>query len=215
MRHVETLSPDEDLDLADMIMRLEAPPLVVAEGRVVGVLSERFSSRSGDSLKLCRERSSAQRTFGSGSRSDDEEHSDDRSGSTALEAAGSCERRFGCLPVVDENVVSITGPTYSSTSSRLVGPIDENGEDGSIEFFSGIDRSEDVGATRSRADKPRASSIDDSVSTIDAPSTHRHKGAFAVHIGSRPGKTIVSHADPDRGGGSRDGVAASFERQSA
>lgn len=42
--HVETLAPSEDLDLADMIMRLDRLrhlPVVDDEGRLVGMLSQR------------------------------------------------------------------------------------------------------------------------------------------------------------------------------
>ena len=112
-RHVETLSPDEDLDLADMIMRLEKlrhlP--VVAEGRVVGVLSERDLLRAqASSLKaLSRKEQRAENLQIKVREAMTKNTVTIAASATALEAAEIMrERRFGCLPVVDgETLVGI------------------------------------------------------------------------------------------------------------
>jgi CBS domain-containing protein len=109
-RRVETLSPEEDLDLADMIMRLEKfrhLPVAV-EGRIVGILSERDLLRAqASSLKaLSRKEQRAENLQIKVREAMTRNVVTVAPHTTALEAAQIMrERRIGCLPVVDENGV--------------------------------------------------------------------------------------------------------------
>ncbi|MBK8014391.1 MAG: CBS domain-containing protein [Deltaproteobacteria bacterium] len=114
---VESLAPEEDLDLADMIMRLEKfrhLPVVV-DGRLVGILSQRDVLAAQASTLKTRSREE-QRLSNLHIRVEDAMTRNPvtiRSDATALECAEILrEQRIGCLPVVDdEKVVGIITET--------------------------------------------------------------------------------------------------------
>lgn len=115
--HVETLDPDDDIDLASMIMRLDRlrhlP--VVEDGRLVGIISDRDILRAQQST-LAGATKEEVRRFNMRIKARDvmtQKVETTTPEASALEAAEILrERGYGCLPVMrDGMVVGIVTPT--------------------------------------------------------------------------------------------------------
>jgi CBS domain-containing membrane protein len=115
--HVETLDPDDDIDLASMIMRLDRlrhlP--VVEDGRLVGLISDRDILRAQQST-LAGATKEEVRRFNMRIKARDvmtQKVETTTPEASALEAAEILrERGYGCLPVMrDGMVVGIVTPT--------------------------------------------------------------------------------------------------------
>ena len=114
---VETLAPEDDIDLASMLMRLDRlrhlP--VVEDDRLVGLISDRDVLRAQQSV-FAEEDPEARRRFAMAIRADKIMTRDvDTIGpeASALEAAQVLrEKGYGCLPVVEDGqVIGIVTPT--------------------------------------------------------------------------------------------------------
>jgi len=115
--HVETLDPDDDIDLASMIMRLDRlrhlP--VVQDGRLLGIISDRDILKAQQSSLSGASKEEARR-FNMRIKARDimtKKVETVAPESSALEAAEILrERGYGCLPVMKDGVViGIVTPT--------------------------------------------------------------------------------------------------------